>query len=184
MKLKIQQIVEDMARTKTLDKIRIQDICSAAGISMGNFYLYFSCKEEAIIYSYQYIDEKWKEERFENIQDPLTRVITIIDTHLATIADETLCFITQLYISQLKLYDDYFFTRQRYLHQVLADALHEAQNAGQITRQYEAADLAVKLLNFSRGLVYNYCIQHKEEPEAWLRFAKGEQREYMQLFMT
>ena len=38
MKLKIQGIVEDMARTQPLDQIRIQDICAVAEISMGNFY--------------------------------------------------------------------------------------------------------------------------------------------------
>ncbi len=184
MKLKIQGIVEDMARTKTLDEIRIKDICSAANISLGNFYQYFSCKEEAMIYSYRYIDEKWREAGFEDIQDGLERTLRIIDTHLETMTSESVCFITQLYISQLKYFDDYFFTKSRYICSALADALREAQEAGRIVSRYEPADLAVKILNFSRGMVYNYCIRHQDEPEQWLQFAKQEQREYLGLFLT
>ena len=184
MKLKIQGIVEDMARTQPLDKIRIQDICAAAEISMGNFYQYFSCKEEAMIYSYQFIDREWQERHVEQIENGLERALAIIDMHLETIASESLCFITQLYISQLKFYDEYFFTRHRYLHQAMTDALTLAQQAGDVTEQYDAHALAIKLLNFSRGLVYNYCIQHKETPQTWLPFAEGEQREYLQLFLT
>ncbi len=183
MRLKIQQIVEDMARTKTLDQIRIQDICAAAQISMGNFYQYFSCKEEAIIYSYKYIDEKWKEEGFEAIADGLERAIRIAEAHLETMASESVCFITQLYISQLKFYDSYFFDRKRYICRTLTEALREAQQAGKVTGRYDAADLAAKILNFSRGMVYNYCIRHEEDSGRWLEFAKKELQEYLQLFL-
>jgi len=184
MRLKIQQIVLDMARTRTLDKIRIKEICAAAEISMGNFYQYFSCKEEAMIYSYQYIDEKWKGERFESVPDGLDRAIRIVDTHLETMISEPVCFVTQLYISQLKFYDGYFFDKKRYIYRALADALREAQEAGKVTDRYEAAELAVKILNFSRGMVYNYCIRHEEQGERWLQFAKKEQREYLRLFLS
>jgi len=184
MRLQIQQIVFEMARTKTLDQVRIKEICAAAGISMGNFYQYFSCKEEAMIYSYQYIDEKWKEEGFESIPDGFDRTIRIVDTHLETMTSEPVCFITQLYISQLKFYDGYFFDKNRYICRALADALREAQEAGKVTDRYEAADLAVKILNFSRGMVYNYCIRHEDKFERWLEFAKKEQREYLRLFLA
>lgn len=182
MRESIQNIVEDMARSQALDDIRIQDICARAGISMGNFYQYFSCKEEAMIYSYQHIDREWQKERFEDIPDGLARAFRIVECHLETFAKGTMCFATQLYISQLKVYDSYFFTKDRYLHQALSDAISLAQQSGQMKTDYSPKELAIKILNFSRGLVYNYCIRHEEDQRQWLAFAKHEQHEYFRLF--
>jgi len=184
MRLKLQNIVEQLARTTPLDDIKIQDICKEAGVSLGNFYQYFSSKEEAMVYSYQYIDNEWKKLKFENILDPLDRVHAILKAHLASMADTTLCFLSQLYISQLKIYDNYFFTSDRYLHQVLCTAIEACQQQGTMTDVYTAHDLTMKLVNFSRGLVYNYCIQHKEDQHAWLHFAIHESDEYLSLFLT
>lgn len=49
---KLQQIVMDLCKTRTLDEIRIKDICEQAGMSLGNFYQYFSSKEDALIIRY------------------------------------------------------------------------------------------------------------------------------------
>ncbi|MCR5291077.1 MAG: TetR/AcrR family transcriptional regulator [Treponema sp.] len=184
MRYTLQSIVERFARDTPLDKIKIQDICSEAGVSLGNFYQYFQSKEEAMIYSYQYIDRKWQEQHFENIQDPLERVKIILKTHLESMADATLCFLAQLYISQLKVYDEYFFTQDRYLHKVLREAIKQCQESGKMVQSYTDIQLAIKLVNFSRGLVYNYCIQHKEDQKAWLEFAIHESTEYLSLFLT
>lgn len=183
MRLKIQGIVEDLARTRTLDDIRIQDICAPAEISLGNFYQYFSSKEEALLYSYRSIDEKWKERRFEDIPDGWDRAVRILDTHLETLASEPVCFLTQLYISQLKQYDEYFFTKDRYLCQALSEALRIALAAGELTTRYSPSELAEKLLNFSRGLAFNYCLRHRDGGGEWLESAKREQREYQSLFI-
>ena len=53
MREKIQNIVFEMAKTKTLDEIKIKDIVTEANISVGNFYQYFESKEAALIYSYK-----------------------------------------------------------------------------------------------------------------------------------
>lgn len=183
MRLKIQRTVEEMARTRALDDIKIQEICQVAEISVGNFYLYFSSKEEALIYSYRAIDERWKERKFEEISDGWERAQKIMDTHLETLGAESVCFVTQLYISQLKLFDEYFFTKKRYLSQVLTEALVLAQVAGKVTLRYEASDLAQRLLVFSRGLAFDYCLHHLDDAPAWLERAKRELREFQSLFI-
>lgn len=101
----------DLCKTRTLDEIRIKDICEQAGMSLGNFYQYFSSKEDALIYSYKTKDDCWSRMRFEEIADPLERVKRIIATHLRSMTENSLCFDTQLYIAQLKQYGSYFFTR-------------------------------------------------------------------------
>ena len=84
---KLQQIVMDLCKTRTLDEIRIKDICEQAGMSLGNFYQYCSSKEDALIYSYKTKDDCWSRMRFEEIADPLERVKRIIATHLRSMTE-------------------------------------------------------------------------------------------------
>ncbi len=162
MREQLQSIVQNMAKEKPLDEIRIADIAKAANISVGNFYQYFASKEEALIYSYKVKDGVWQTLGFENITDPVERLQKILWTHLYSMIENSLCFDTQLYISQLKVYEDYFFTEDRYLHKIVQDTIQEAQENGEIKTKYTPLEIRTRLLNYSRGLVYNYCIEHKE----------------------
>ncbi len=184
MKEKLQDIVQDMCRTKTLDEIRIKDIAAAANISMGNFYQYFDSKEAALIYSYKVKDGKWETLHFEEIKDPLERVERIVATHLYAMIENSLCFDTQLYIAQLKEYDGYFFTDDRYLTRIMQETIETGQNEGSFKKDWTPMEIGIRILNFSRGLVYNYCIMHREDPDNWILYALKCQEEYMSLFVT
>ena len=181
---KLQQIVMDLCKTRTLDEIRIKDICEQAGMSLGNFYQYFSSKEDALIYSYKTKDDCWSRMRFEEIADPLERVKRIIATHLRSMTENSLCFDTQLYIAQLKQYGTYFFTQDRYITRIMRETVEAGQQAGEFDTRLTASEIVKRLLNFSRGLVYNYCIEHKENHPAWLQYALDCQSEYLTLFLT
>ena len=183
-KQKLRDIVFQMSKEKTLDDIRIKDICKEAGMSVGNFYLYFPSKESALIYSYKTKDDDWATLGLEEIADPLLRLCQMITIHLYSMTENSLCFDTQLYISQLKVYEDYFFTEDRFLHRITRDAVSECQKSGLIKTKHSAYETALRLLNFSRGLVYNYCIEHKENHAEWLKYAIECQQEYIQLFLT
>lgn len=182
-KEKLQRIIMEMSCKKTLDEIRIKDICSRAGMSLGNFYQYFPSKEAALIYSYKTKDDQWHEEHFEAIADPLERVKCILSTHLRSMTENSLCFDTQLYIAQLKHYDSYFFSSDRYLHQITRDSIAAGQELGEFKASLPAPEITRRLLNFSRGLVYNYCIEHIEDHGHWLAYAKECQGDYLSLFL-
>ena len=181
---KLQRIVMELSMTRSLDDIRIREICDAAGMSLGNFYQYFESKEAALIYSYKVKDDEWRSEHFEDIADPAERAKTIVFTHLRSMVAHPLCFDTQLYLAQLKQYDEYFFTPDRYLHRVLREAIAEGQEKGEFRTEHAPAVITRRILNFTRGLVYNYCIEHKEDPEGFLAEATACQQEYMNLFLT
>ena len=183
-KEKLRNIVFEMSKEKTLDEIKIKDIADEAGMSVGNFYSYFPSKESALIYSYKTKDDDWEKLGLEEIEDPLRRLCAIISTHLYSMIENSLCFDTQLYISQLKVYEEYFFTEDRFLHRASTRAVEEGQARGLINHRHSAYETAIRLLNFSRGLVYNYCISHKEDHKAWIRYAIEAQQEYIQLFLT
>lgn len=95
-KEKLQKIVHDLSCEKTLDEIRIKEIADAAGMSVGNFYLYFPSKESALIYFYKTKDDDWATLELEAIEDPLNRLCQIITTHLYSMIAHSLCFDTQL----------------------------------------------------------------------------------------
>ena len=122
--------------------------------------------------------------RFEEIADPLERVKRIIATHLRSMTENSLCFDTQLYIAQLKQYGSYFFTQDRYITRIMRETVEAGQQAGEFDTRLTASEIVKRLLNFSRGLVYNYCIEHKENHPAWLQYALDCQSEYLTLFLT
>ncbi len=184
MKEKLQSIVQEMAKVKPLDDIRMQDIAKEAGISVGNFYLYFASKEEALIYSYKVKDEVWETLAFEKIEDPFIRLERILVTHLYSMTENSLCFDTQLYLSQLKVYEEYFFTGDRYLHRITKQSIIEAQKRGFIKNNHDEREICIRLLNYTRGLVFNYCIEHKENHEAFLEYAISCMEEYLSLFVV
>ncbi len=184
MREKLQNIVFEMSKTKTLDEIKIKDIAAAANISVGNFYQYFESKEAALIYSYKTKDDVWESLNLEKVKDPLKRVERMVVTHLYSLTENSLCFDTQLYIAQLKQYEDYFFTTDRYIHRMMEETIAEGQKKGEFITTLSNREIRIRILNFSRGLVYNYCIEHKENKEEWFEYALELQTEYIRIFVT
>lgn len=184
MREKIQNIVFEMSKTKALDDIKIRDIAKAANISVGNFYQYFDSREAALIYSYKTKDDIWESLHLEKIKDPLKRVERMVVTHLYSMTENSLCFDTQLYIAQLKQYEEYFFTNDRYIHRMMEETIAEGQKKGEFITTLTNREMRIRILNFSRGLVYNYCIEHKEDTEKWFEYALELQTEYMKIFVT
>lgn len=184
MREKIQNIVFEMAKTKTLDEIKIKDIVTEANISVGNFYQYFESKEAALIYSYKTKDDIWESLNLEQIKDPLKRVERMVVVHLYAMTENSLCFDTQLYIAQLKQYEDYFFTNDRYIHRMMEDTIAEGQKNGIFVTTLSNREIRIRILNFTRGLVYNYCIEHKDNKDKWFEYALEVQTEYIKIFVT
>ena len=184
MREKLQTVVFDMAQTKALDDIRIKDIAEAANISVGNFYQYFDSREAALIYSYKTKDDIWEKLNLEKIENPLERIERMVVVHLSSMIENSLCFDTQLYIAQLKQYEEYFFTSDRYIHKMMENTISEGQEKGEFIKRLTSREIRMRILNFSRGLVYNYCVEHKEDPEGWIMHALELQTEYMSLFVT
>ena len=184
MREKIQNIVFEMAQTKALDEIKIKDIAEEANISVGNFYQYFDSRESALIYSYKTKDDIWEKLRLEAISDPLERVERMIVVHLCSMIENTQCFDTQLYIAQLKKYDEYFFTDERYIHHLMDETIAEGQKINEFRTDLSNKAIRKRILNFTRGLVYNYCAEHREAKEEWLINSIEMQTEYLSLFVT
>lgn len=183
MHMTLRNIVASMAQEKPLDQIRIQDICSAANVTVGTFYIYFKSKEEALLYSYRFIDEEWSQMGLEKIENPIERLFAMLEAHLESISRESICFITQLYISQLKHYDEYFYSPQRFIHRTICQAVSEAVDKGIVADKYTPSEITDKLLKFARGEIYNYCLNRVEDGLKWKDDTLAAEKEYFSLFL-
>ena len=56
---KIVEAIHVSMKEADLSDITIRSVCKKAGVSIGTFYLYFSCKEAALLYGYRQADEQF-----------------------------------------------------------------------------------------------------------------------------
>ena len=55
---KIVEAIHASMKEADLSDITIRSVCKKAGVSIGTFYLYFSCKEAALLYGDRQADEQ------------------------------------------------------------------------------------------------------------------------------
>ena len=67
---------------------------------------------------------------------------------------------------------------------MMEETIAEGQKKGEFITTLTNREMRIRILNFSRGLVYNYCIEHKEDTEKWFEYALELQTEYMKIFVT
>ena len=104
---KIIQVIEDLVNEKSLDKISVREICQKANIAVGTFYIYFSSKEEALLYVYHQLDEQFKNLKLD--QTPLENIKLILTTYYNMVDIEPLRVYRTLYSCHLNHYDNYYF---------------------------------------------------------------------------
>ena len=146
---KIVEAVHECMREADLSDITIRSVCQRAGVSIGTFYLYFSCKEAALLYGYRQADAQFEalkltSEPWENIQRIMTcylHMVTLDDMHT----------IRQIYICHIKYHDAYFFDEQRSIFKLLANELEQLLPHGAV------AAITWGLLTHARGLIYHAC---------------------------
>jgi len=159
-KEKILKSVQELLASTEVDKIKIRDICKKADVSLGTFYIYFSCKEEAILYIYRACDAN-----FENLQmtdDPEENIQLILRTYFQMVDLENLSFDRHLYIFHLKHYDSYFFDEERPVFKLLH------QQIALLAKGCDAKSITWHILDFIRGRIYNLCIRFDQDTTNWV----------------
>ncbi|MCR0326473.1 TetR/AcrR family transcriptional regulator [[Clostridium] innocuum] len=154
---KIVEAVHECMREADLSDITIRSVCQRAGVSIGTFYLYFSCKEAALLYGYRQADAQFEalkltSEPWENIQRIMTcylHMVTLDDMHT----------IRQIYICHIKYHDAYFFDEQRSIFKLLANELE------QLVPHAAVAAITWGLLTHARGLIYHACCLQDDQIE-------------------
>jgi len=169
---------------KGYDNVRVQDICSEAGISIGAFYHHFKNKESIITESFKKIDELF-EKNLGNImknKGAPERILSFFLLFSGFVNYMGLDFTSQLVKSEVT--SDYRLTSnlQRPIAHTLKNIVLEGQSSGQIRNDMPAERIVRELLRLARGIVFHWCVNkgeyslEKEIDEAL--------RMYLQCYMT
>ncbi len=153
-KKKILHAVKDLLLEKSFDEIKIRDICSKAGISLGTFYVYFEKKEAALLMVYRELDEVF--EGLELDGDPVSNIKTILTAYYNMADMENLNYNIAIYQSHLTYFDAYFFEEERSVFQKLNYEILKLSPHGR--------EITWEILEFCRGQIYNFCIYHRKIP--------------------
>ncbi len=159
-KNKIILAAEKLLRNNSIQQITIREICKTAEISVGTFYIYFSCKEECILQTYRTADSIFQ--NLELCDDPFSNIEIVIKTMLSMVDFENLDFDRQLYICHLSYYDSYFFDETRELFVIIKHQLRI------IKETCDTHQITWEILEYCRGKIYNFLISRKNDGEKWI----------------
>lgn len=156
---RIVEAVSELVATTEVDKIKIRDICKNAGVSLGSFYVYFSCKEEAILYIYRNLDRAFEDLKLQG--NPKENILLILRTYYEMANLNNLNFARHIYSCHLTYYDEYFFDEKRPIFKALNQELIHLNNLS------NTHEITWKILDFMRGRIFNLCIRFKLENPNW-----------------
>lgn len=174
-KNKIILTLAKLMQEKSVKEITIREICRLAEVSVGTFYIYFSCKEEAILYIYRSADDVFRGLNLSD--DPLANVELLLKTFFEMVDMDNLTFVKHLYICHLSYQDEYYLNENREFFQQLNT---------QISRlaPEHSKEITWELLEYGRGKIYNYCISHEEGDSAWYSLALQKTMKYLYFLLS
>ncbi|MEK3852211.1 TetR/AcrR family transcriptional regulator [Paenibacillus sp. FSL R7-0340] len=141
---------------KSLEKIRIEDICRRAGVSVGSFYNHFKTKSDILVEMYaqadDYFELKFKNEPpSESIVQDIIQYFEVYAEYNQNIGLET---VKQLYTTNNKL----FITKGRDMQNILQQIIERGQAAGELDQSMTSEEMTDYLFIAARGVMYNWCL--------------------------
>lgn len=157
---KIVEAIHASMKEADLSDITIRSVCQRAGVSIGTFYLYFSCKEAALLYGYRQADEQFLTLKLE--EDAWHCIRSIMTCYLKMVTLDDMHTVRQIYICHIKYHDTYFFDEQRPIFQLLSAEVEK------LVPEAAVKDVTWGLLTHARGLIYHACcLQDEQIEEDW-----------------
>ncbi|MEA5095619.1 TetR/AcrR family transcriptional regulator [Sedimentibacter saalensis] len=154
-KNKIYKTAIKLMEQKGFNNMKIDDICTKAGVSVGSFYNYFKSKDDILIEIYKRGDVYFEETVRPNVSGKST-VENIIDffEYYARYNEITGVETTkQLFASANKLY----ISKGRNMQAVLIDTIKKGQESGEIIKDYGPEGITEYLFIAARGLCYDWA---------------------------
>ena len=142
------------------DAITISDICREAGVSNGNFYHYFTSKDDVLLFNYSGFDE-FVEREFSKLHfdSPKEAILALIDEQVVGVNEVGPKYQAQCMQAQLKHQGGFVIERDRYFHRYLQKLVEQAVQVGEIHPSYGAEEVARMILQTSRGILFDWSIR-------------------------
>ncbi|MCP3775754.1 TetR/AcrR family transcriptional regulator [Paenibacillus sp. MZ04-78.2] len=144
-------------KTKSLEDIKIGEICKEAGVSVGSFYNHFETKSDILVEMYKradsYFDERYKDgsNASSDARDEIVHYFEVYAQYNQNLELET---IKQLYTANNKL----FITKGRYMQKTLQSIIEKRQLAGELDNELSYEYITEFLFIAARGVIYNWCL--------------------------
>jgi len=155
-KNKLYKISIELLEKQGYEKLKIEDICKKAGVSVGSFYNYFNSKNDILAEVYKRADHYFENEVKNNLTrvNSLDKVIEFFD-HYGKYNDLVgIDIMKQLYNSNNKIFPQ----KGRFMQTLLQEIILEGQNKNEILSDMTPEEICDYLFIAARGVVYDWCL--------------------------
>lgn len=156
-KTKIFTTAMDLFSKKTYESVTVQDICTAAGVSVGAYYHHFKSKNDIIDVGYLLFDQQTEEQFSEQSFDSTFQAVHfLIASQSTSISSLGVIGCTQFYKQQLACENKYIINKDRFFYQSLYANIVKAIENEEIIGNAE--EITNEILSATRGLIYDWCL--------------------------
>lgn len=146
----------EMMEKQGFQNIKVEEICKAAGVSIGSFYNCFKSKSDILNEVFRQIDEYFLNTVSDKLKEgtSIDRIIRYFEIYADYNVDRGIEFVKQLYGVRNNL----FITKGRDLQAILKNIIEDGQDAGEITKDMAADEVVEFLFIAIRGVIYHWCL--------------------------
>jgi TetR/AcrR family transcriptional regulator, fatty acid metabolism regulator protein len=157
---KIYNVAIELLENIGYEKIRIEDICKQAGVSVGSFYTYFNSKNDILVEIFKRADDYFRDEVKQALENKyiFDKIITYFDFYAEYNISLGIDMVKHIYLSDNKM----FITEGRYMQGLLHEILINAQEKGKISSDLSYEEITKQLFVAARGVVYDWCLHDGE----------------------
>jgi len=155
-KNKLYKISIELLEKRGYEKLKIEDICKKAGVSVGSFYNYFNSKNDILIEIYKRADDYFENEVKNNIKsiNSLDKIIEFFDYYGIYNDLVGIEIMKQLYNSNNKIFPQ----KGRFMQILLQEIILEGQNKNEIISSMTPEAICDYLFIAARGIVFDWCL--------------------------
>ena len=153
---KLYKISVELLEKQGYEKLKIEDICKKAGVSVGSFYNYFNSKNDILTEIYKRADDYFQNEVKNNIKsiNSLDKIIEFFDYYGIYNNLVGIEIMKQLYNSNNKIFPQ----KGRFMQVLLQEIILEGQNKNEIIFIMTPEAICDYIFIAARGVVYDWCL--------------------------
>jgi len=142
------------------EDVTINLICETAQVSVGNFYHYYSSKDELLLSSYpmfdKFVEEDLAQKEYpcyiDGIRDLIYHQAYGYKAYMPSILGQIL----RLQLSK----DKYVIKESRFFHKYLKHLVEQALEAGELHPSYQSDEIVETILRISRGVLFDWVLRN------------------------
>lgn len=157
----IASCVMTLCTKKDFEKITINDICKAAGVSIGCFYHHFKCKEDVVAWSYtdfdMILENTIKSNTLFSSMSSISQILFIAENYYDFLISQEKSYTINAYRSQLTLGNKYVGDDTRYFYHVVHESARKWIDSNRLKLTWATDGLTAFLFRCIRGVAYDWC---------------------------